>query len=186
MGRALDTGRRSWAPAINILSSRWRRRNPARVQASGVGAATFMGARRWRGSGRCLAPFQAQAASVARRFHKEQDMRMRENRPTMEDSISTTLEVAGREQMVRHIFDALGKKGVVVTDEMVHVSHYGFDERIDWDEHIIVVERFGVFGFTDCPCPYAETTALAPSPEGTAATAERFSAEVESAYRPKK
>ncbi len=43
-------------------------------------------------------------------------MRIRENRPTIQDSISKTLEVEGREQMVRHIFDTLRKKGVVVTD----------------------------------------------------------------------
>ncbi|MDI9849919.1 hypothetical protein QM467_17900 [Rhodoblastus sp. 17X3] len=36
---------------------------------------------------------------------------------------------------------------------MVHVSHYGFDDRIDWDDHIIVVDGHGVFGFTDAPCP---------------------------------
>jgi hypothetical protein len=112
------------------------------------------------------------------RFYEDQRMRIRENRPTIDDSLSTTLEVAGREQMIRHIFDTLGKKGVVVTDEMVHLSHYGFDDRTGWDEHIIVVERFGVFGFTDGPC----LTGAAPASSPTATTADEFSAEVESAY----
>jgi hypothetical protein len=105
-------------------------------------------------------------------------MRIRENRPTIDDSLSTTLEVEGRDQMIRHIFDTLGKKGVVVTDEMVHLSHYGFDDRTGWDEHIIVVERFGVFGFTDGPC----LTGAAPAGLPIAPTADEFSAEVESAY----
>jgi hypothetical protein len=109
-------------------------------------------------------------------------MRIRENRPTIEDSISTTLEIEGREQMVRHIFDTLGKKGVVVTDEMVHVSHYGFDDRIDWDEHIIVVDRFGVFGFTDAPCPDMGAKADLISRDRAEETSRRLGSEVESAY----
>ena len=109
-------------------------------------------------------------------------MRIRENRLAIDDSIATTLEVEGREQMVRHIFDTLGKKGVVVTDEMVHLTHYGFDDRTGWDEHIIVVDRFGVFGFTDGPCPYAITHTNAPPLKATGTTQEQFSAEAESAY----
>jgi hypothetical protein len=113
-------------------------------------------------------------------------MRMRENKPTIQESMATILEIEGREQLHRHIFDTLGEKGVVVTDEMIHVSHYGFDERIDWDEHIIVVDRFGVFGFTDGPCPYiAMNAGLLPrkgTGKGTGITAQQFGAEVESAY----
>jgi len=110
-------------------------------------------------------------------------MRIRENRPTIQESMATMLNVEGREHLVQHISETLGKKGVMVTDEMIHVSHYGFDERIDWDEYIIVVERFGVFGFTDAPCPdtavKAKSNALVPLVK----TAQQlFSAEAEGAY----
>lgn len=80
-------------------------------------------------------------------------MRLRENKTTIEESMSTTVEVDGRAQLLQHIVDALAKKGFAVTDDMIHVTHYGYDDRIDWDEYIIVVDRFGVFGFTDQPCP---------------------------------
>jgi hypothetical protein len=114
-------------------------------------------------------------------------MRLRENKPTIEDSMSTTLEIEGREQLVLHIFDTLGKKGVVVTDDMVHVSHYGFDDRINWDEHIVVVDRFGVFGFTDAPCPYQDMKTDLSASKGTVTTPQQLaSAEVESAYGPNK
>jgi hypothetical protein len=83
-------------------------------------------------------------------------MKMRENRPTIEDSLSTTLEVENREHLVRLIVERLGPKGLAVTDRMIHISHYGFDERIDWDEHIIVVDGHGVFGFTNEACPRVE------------------------------
>jgi hypothetical protein len=83
-------------------------------------------------------------------------MKMRENRLAIEDSMSTTLEVENRAHLVRLIGERLGPTGVVVTDRMIHVSHYGFDERIDWDEHIIVVDGHGVFGFTNEACPRVE------------------------------
>jgi hypothetical protein len=95
--------------------------------------------------------------------------------------MSTVLEIEGREQLVQYIFDKLERKGVVVTDEMIHVTHYGFDDRINWDEHIIVVDGFGVIGFTDSPCPY-----LAEHAEGLISLSKTAqpstSAEVESAF----
>ncbi|WP_296707594.1 hypothetical protein [Rhodoblastus sp.] len=83
-------------------------------------------------------------------------MKMRENRPTIEDSLSTTLEVENREHLVRLIVERLGRTGAAVTESMIHISHYGFDDRIDWDEHIIVVDGHGVFGFTNEACPRVE------------------------------
>lgn len=113
-------------------------------------------------------------------------MRMRENRPTIEDSMATMLEIEGRTELVGHIRAKLGLSGAVVTDDMVHVSHYGFDERIDWDEYIVVVEKFGVFGFTDAPCPFVAPSAGlsgkgAAAPEAKTAQ-QLFGAETEGAY----
>ena len=110
-------------------------------------------------------------------------MRMRESKPTIEESLATIQNLEGRTQLVRRIFDALGEKGVIVTDEMIHVSHYGFDDRIDWDEYIIVVDRYGVFGFTDGPCPYVATHGDLLLSKETATTAQNLcSDEAESAY----
>jgi hypothetical protein len=157
--------------------------------------ATFSRRAQWRistvrrGGDVCTDTASARAFTILRtiialktRCYEDQDMRIRENRPTIQDSLSTTLEVEGRGQMLQHIFDTLGKKGVVVTDEMVHVTPYGFDDRTGWDEHIIVVERFGVFGFTDGPCLTAAAHAGLPPSKGSGTTADQFSAEVESAY----
>ena len=70
---------------------------------------------------------------------------------------------------------------------MIHVSHYGFDDRIDWDEHIIVVECFGVFGFTDAPCPGAAANADLTARDLTEGAARQLAgAEAESAYGLKK
>lgn len=80
-------------------------------------------------------------------------MRVRENRTNVWRSLSTTVRLDGRAQLVRHIAGKLGKNGAAITDEIIHVTHYGYDDRIDWDEYIIVVEGFGVFGYSDEPCP---------------------------------
>lgn len=108
-------------------------------------------------------------------------MRMREVRPTIRLSMSTTKEVENRDHLFRLIFKKLGRKGFVVTDNMIHVTHYGFDDRIDWDEHIIVVDGFGVFGFTDEPCPETKSSA-ASQPNGAETLKDLAGAEVEKAY----
>ena len=65
-----------------------------------------------------------------------------------------------------------------MTDDMIHVSHYGFDDRIDWNDHIIVVDGHGVFGFTDEPCP---TVRISLDLKGRSAPKD-FGDEVASAY----
>ena len=101
-------------------------------------------------------------------------MRMREHRLTMKDSLSTAMEVDNREHLVRLIFDRFGKRGITISDEMIHVSHYGFDDRIDWDDHIIVVDGQGVFGFTDAPCPGSGSRSAAARKALSRSSATRF------------
>lgn len=86
-------------------------------------------------------------------------MWLRENRRTIWQSLATSVRIKNRAQLVRYIAGKLRKSRIAITDDMVHVTHYGYDDRIDWDEYIVVVEGFGVFGYTDEPCPYAAETA---------------------------
>jgi hypothetical protein len=69
------------------------------------------------------------------------------------------VRIKNRAQLVRYIAGKLRKSRAAITDDMIHVTHYGYDDRIDWDEYIVVVEGFGVFGYTDEPCPYLSPTA---------------------------
>jgi len=85
-------------------------------------------------------------------------MWLRENRQTIWQSLATSVRIKNRAQLVRYISDKMRKSRVAITDDMIHVTHYGYDDRIDWDEYIIVVEGFGVFGYTDEPCPGAFET----------------------------
>jgi hypothetical protein len=86
-------------------------------------------------------------------------MWLRENRRTIWQSLATSMRIKNRAQLVRTIAGKLRKSRAAITDDMIHVTHYGYDDRIDWDEYIVVVEGFGVFGYTDEPCPYASQTA---------------------------
>jgi hypothetical protein len=86
-------------------------------------------------------------------------MWLRENRRTIWQSLATSVRIKNRSELVRSIAGRLRKSRIAITDDMIHVTHYGYDDRIDWDEYIIVVEGFGVFGYTDEPCPCALETA---------------------------
>ena len=65
--------------------------------------------------------------------------------------MATVVEVADRAALVAYIAKALEPFDRAITDEMVTVKQYCYDGRIGWDTHIVTVEGYGVFGFTDAP-----------------------------------
>lgn len=80
-------------------------------------------------------------------------MRVREVRKDVWRSLATAVRIRNRSHLVRHISVKLRKDGAQIPDDLIHVTPYGYDDRIGWNDHIIVVEGFGVFGFADAPCP---------------------------------
>ena len=80
-------------------------------------------------------------------------MRVRENRATLNASLTMAVTLENRAQLIRYVVDRLRSRGVTADERMIHVEHLGFNNRIDWDEYMITVEGFGVFGFIDQPCP---------------------------------
>ena len=80
-------------------------------------------------------------------------MRVRENRATLNASLTMAVTLETRAQLIRYVVDRLRSKGVQANEAMIHVDHLGFNNRIDWDEYMITVDRYGVFGFIDQPCP---------------------------------
>ncbi len=80
-------------------------------------------------------------------------MRVRENRTTLNASLTLAVTLQDRAQLVRYVIDRLSVKGLQVNEDMIHVEHLGYNNRIDWDEYMITVDRYGVFGFIDQPCP---------------------------------
>lgn len=79
-------------------------------------------------------------------------MKLREHRRGLHESLATTVEIEPTtEALLEVIRAALAPYGVAIAPASVRVEPYGFDARIGWDTHIVVVGGYGVFGFTDGP-----------------------------------
>ncbi len=78
-------------------------------------------------------------------------MRFREHRGGLAESMETVVNVAHHVALLDHI-RKLAKPWPIfppVTPETVHIKPYGWDGRIGWDTHIVVLDGYGVLGFTD-------------------------------------
>lgn len=79
-------------------------------------------------------------------------MKLREHRGNLADSLATTINI---EPTIDALFIAirysLALYGAHVDAGAIKVSPYGFDKRIGWDTHIVTVDGYGVFGFSDGP-----------------------------------
>jgi len=78
-------------------------------------------------------------------------MKLREHRGSLIDSMKTIVVI---EPTMTALVDAIQKRLLNswnVEKEKVHVTLYGFDERINWNTHIVTIDSYGVYGFTDGP-----------------------------------
>lgn len=80
-------------------------------------------------------------------------MRFKEHRGGLSESMTTVVEVANRAALLEHLRRLLSPypRSPPITDETVHVTRYGWDDRIGWDVHIVTLDGYGVLGFTDGP-----------------------------------
>ncbi len=77
-------------------------------------------------------------------------MKFREHREMLDDSMKTVVEVADRKELVS-LLRSRQFCNFVFNDEDLKIEPYGYDNRINWDTHIVFIEDYGVFGFTDGP-----------------------------------
>jgi hypothetical protein len=54
-------------------------------------------------------------------------------------------------ELVERINRDLADFGVAVDAAKVHVEPYVFDDRINWDTHLVTIDGYGVWGMTDGP-----------------------------------
>lgn len=81
-------------------------------------------------------------------------MKIREHRETLDESMETVEEIDPTMEAIASFINRkyagwLGDLPFPV--KRIKVIPYTFDTRIGWDTHIVVIEDFGVFGFTDGP-----------------------------------
>ncbi|WBF77642.1 hypothetical protein A73_48 [Escherichia phage A73] len=76
-------------------------------------------------------------------------MRVRQHRGTLIESLKTVKQIESTKQaLVDHINKELGKPFNFSVDS-ISIVEKGVDERINWNNHLILIDGFGVFGYCD-------------------------------------
>lgn len=79
-------------------------------------------------------------------------MKLRQHRGGLAESMETVVEIEPtKDALMAAVHSVLSRSGFELTDDMLHVEPYAFDSRIQWDAHIVTIDGYGVYGFTDGP-----------------------------------
>ena len=74
----------------------------------------------------------------------------RDHKGCLADSLETTQEFADKGALLEYLQKTLTQGCKYNLDiKEVTIKPYGYDKRIGWDSHIVHLEGWGVFGFTD-------------------------------------
>jgi len=73
----------------------------------------------------------------------------RDHRGGLAESMATAQEFSNKENLLHYLAISLGDYAKNVDINKTTIKPYGFDKRIGWDSHIVHLEGYGVFGFTD-------------------------------------
>lgn len=80
--------------------------------------------------------------------------KVREHRGSLAESLLTTREIGGMEELVALINGQFVLYGTrTATPDQVHVKPYAPDPRCGWDTYLITVDDYGVWGMADGPAP---------------------------------
>ena len=75
----------------------------------------------------------------------------RDHRYLLEDSMDTVREIKNLDDLILDMQKGLRFFGQDVARDQVTVKQYCYDNRIGWDTYIVIIEGYGVYGFTDGP-----------------------------------
>ena len=76
-------------------------------------------------------------------------MKIREHRGLLADAMATCKEI---EPTMAAVIDQVLSSlpcFLHIKPEDIHIEPYGYDKRIGWDTHVVIVDGYGVYGFTD-------------------------------------
>jgi hypothetical protein len=73
-------------------------------------------------------------------------MKFRFHRGTLAESLKTVCEISSKAELLAILTQEFGFS---IRDEMVSIELYVYDNRIDWNTHIVTIRNYGVAGFTD-------------------------------------
>ena len=75
----------------------------------------------------------------------------RDHRNLLKDSMDTVRQVASLDDLILDLQKGLRFFDRDIAKDQVTIKPYCYDNRIGWDTHIVIVEGYGVCGFTDGP-----------------------------------
>ena len=75
----------------------------------------------------------------------------REHRGSLSESMDTVILLENKGSLVELVKERLSKyeHGLNINKDTVIIKPYIFDDRIDWDTHIVTLDGYGVLGFTN-------------------------------------
>ena len=74
--------------------------------------------------------------------------KFRFHRGGLSESMETTVSLSTKEELIRVIGNSLKEWGDFNYNNL-KIESYGFDDRINWNSHIVTLDGWGVIGFTD-------------------------------------
>lgn len=97
-------------------------------------------------------------------------MKYRPHRRLLDESMAEVVEFENRAALIEHLRKDFASWGVDVQDADIRVEPYGYDDRINWNTHIVCLKNkeispgrwyfgsmqpdfFGAIGWTDGPAP---------------------------------
>jgi hypothetical protein len=73
----------------------------------------------------------------------------RDHRGGLAESMATAQEFDSKESLLNYLDANYGEYSNNIDISKITIKPYKFDPRIGWDSHIVHLEGYGVFGFTD-------------------------------------
>lgn len=77
----------------------------------------------------------------------------RPHKGSLAQAMKEVKSVSSKQELVTLIKRELSqyKHDLLINEQTIHIEHYSYDERIDWNTHIVTLKDYGVLGFTNAP-----------------------------------
>ena len=75
--------------------------------------------------------------------------KFREHRGGLAESMATTVDISTYIALLEYAHKLLDPWDVKF--DRLEITHYGYDERIEWDCYLVSVPGYGVLGYTNGP-----------------------------------
>ena len=75
--------------------------------------------------------------------------RYRDHRGMLEDSLATEQRFESKAKLIQYLQKKIDKYCVTLDCNNIKIEAFGYDKRCGWDNYIVSLDGWGVFGFID-------------------------------------